>query len=240
MPPTHHSKPLFLLLGKDIAWRMVSSGQQFEDTSKCSNQPCYLPCQFNLRFSTAVDANPLQLFIPAGRIYGLTDTIPFHIQLAGYGCTLKELFSESVLLDRVVSVDSGKTVASKKVPNMKPLLRVYLLRQISVTMRGESSWKNSVIGEGTINPMPPELTSCCSSTDSCQVEHIDWEGEVRCGSDITVGGFNAANVQVKVSRCLSMSIGRKRLTWSLSLTGLYRFNNITAQSSLVSSSWNAS
>ena len=180
----------------------------------------------------------MQLFVPAGRIYALTDTIPFHIQLSGFGCTLRDLFSESVLLDRVMSVDSQNTEASKKAPNTKPLLRVFLLRQMSVTSRSENSWKNNVVGEGTIIPMPPESTSCCSNnTDPCQMAHIDWEGEVRCATDITVGGFNAANVQVKVSHLSSIwSNGREWLTARLSSTGLYRSDALAAQSSIVSSS----
>ena len=160
-----------------------------------------ITCHVSPTFTShpAINAKSLnfKLFIPAGRIYGLTDTIPFHIQLSGYNCTLRDLFSESVL-DRVVSVNSDITVASRRAPKTKPLLRVYLLRQISVAMKGENSWKNTVIGEGTIKPMPPESTSCCSSTDPCQEGHIDWDGEVLCGNDITVGGFNVVNIQVKV------------------------------------------
>jgi hypothetical protein len=57
------------------------------------------------------------------------------------------------------------------------------------------------LGEGTIWPIPPDLTSCGDTCrfSQCRCEgNIDWDGEVRCRSDITIGGFNAANVQVKV------------------------------------------
>ena len=56
------------------------------------------------------------------------------------------------------------------------------------------------MGEGTIWPIPPDLSSCGSSCRSlqCREGNIDWDGEVRCRSDVTVGGFHAANAQVKV------------------------------------------
>jgi len=146
-----------------------------------------------------VDTLYWQLFVPAGRIYGITDKIPFHVQLAGKTCSLRELFSEP-LLERVRSADSTNTIVPHtKTTPAKPLIRVYLLRQIAVTVKGSSAWRNKVIGEGTIWPMPPEHTSCCSSeTSGCREDHVDWEGEVRCNDDITAGSFDVANVNVKV------------------------------------------
>ena len=59
---------------------------------------------------------------------------------------------------------------------------------------------DSILGEGIIWPIPPDLSSCGASCRSsqCGESNIDWDGEVRCRSDVTVSGFNAANVQVKV------------------------------------------
>ena len=70
-------------------------------------------------------------------------------------------------------------------------------------IRQENSWSDSILGEGTIWPIPPDLTSCGATStclpSQCRREgNIDWDGEVRCRSDITIGGFNTANVQVKV------------------------------------------
>ena len=142
-----------------------------------------------------------KLFVPAGRIYGLTDTIKFHIQLTGPSCSLYTLFSETYL-DHVTAADSKNSVIKKKSKNQKPLIHVNLLRQISVTLHGLDSWSDSILGEGTIWPIPPDLSSSCDATcqsSQCRrVGNIDWDGEVRCRSDVTVGGFNAANVHVKV------------------------------------------
>ncbi|KIM43282.1 hypothetical protein M413DRAFT_444097 [Hebeloma cylindrosporum] len=206
-PKTKHILIPFTYAPRTRSHRPIIPSPCFFSSVKTSPEEWYQAVT-NLKTRPNAQISPItcHLFVPAGRIYGLTDTIPFHIQLSGSGCTLRDLFSQSVLLDRVMSVDSHNTVASKKTMNTKPLLRVYILRQISVTMRGESSWKNNVIGEGTISPMPPESTTCCSSDDDpCQTEHIDWEGEVRCGSDITVGGFSAANAQVKDFIVLTLS-----------------------------------
>ena len=100
-------------------------------------------------------------------------------------------------LDRVTSTDSDISTSRSKLKNEKPLVRVSLLRQTSVTIRGENVYSNYTLGEGTIWPIPPDLSSC-GATCRCRESNIDWEGEVRCQSSVTVGGFNAANVQVKV------------------------------------------
>ncbi|KAF8158192.1 hypothetical protein B0H34DRAFT_444578 [Crassisporium funariophilum] len=160
-----------------------------------------------LKTKANVKMDPINchLFVPAGRIYGLTDTIPFHVQLSGVTCSLREHFG-TPLLDRVASVDSQITMPFSKLHNPKPLLRVYILRQVSVSVKGESAWKNSIIGEGTIWPIPPDLSSCCESTSTQCVEgHVDWEGEVRCSEEYTVGGFHAANVHVKDFITLALS-----------------------------------
>ena len=82
-----------------------------------------------------------------------------------------------------------------------PFIHVNLLRQVSVKalLYGLHS-SDSILGEGTIWPIPPDISSCgaaCRSSE-CHEGNIDWDGEVCCRSDVTVGGFNAANVQVKV------------------------------------------
>jgi hypothetical protein len=86
--------------------------------------------------------------------------------------------------------------------SQKSFIRVTLLRRVSAMMRGQNSYSDSILGEGTIWPIPPDLTSCGATStclsSQCHEGNIDWDGEVRCRSDVTVGGFHAANVQVKV------------------------------------------
>jgi hypothetical protein len=119
--------------------------------------------------------------------------IPFHLQLFGNLSSLRELFTSS--LGRVTSADSHRTFLSGRPPECKPVLRVFLLRQVTVEIQGQKSWRNSTVGEGRVWPTPPLLSNCCPSVSS---GHLDWEGELRVNQDVDVGGFNVVNVQVKV------------------------------------------
>ena len=121
--------------------------------------------------------------------------------MAGPSCSLYTLFSGTDL-DRVASTDSDSYTDKNNLENRKSFIRVTLLRRVSAMMRGAHSYSDSILGEGTIWPIPPDLTSCgatstCRSSQCCE-GNIDWDGEVRCRNDVTVGGFHAANVQVKV------------------------------------------
>jgi len=76
-----------------------------------------------------------------------------------------------------------------------PFIRVFLLRQITVSVFGQRAWRDCVIGEGKLRllpPLPPDLYPC---SEDCQT--ADWEGEVRCDEDIQTGGFNVGNFSVK-------------------------------------------
>lgn len=130
-----------------------------------------------------------QLFVPSIKIYGLSDTIPFHVQLAAPLSSLREFLPP---------IDKTESTKSKRPP--EPTIRVYLLRQVSVVVRGGRAYRNTIIGEGKLRPLPPNLTTSppISDTDSRE-ENLDWEGEVRCEELVAFGGFNAGNVVVKVS-----------------------------------------
>jgi hypothetical protein len=68
-----------------------------------------------------------------------------------------------------------------------------------IDSKSVASWRNTVLGEGTISPVPPSFSSCsCDSGPGCRERHVDWEGEVRCRDDINVGGFEVMHVNVKV------------------------------------------
>ncbi|KAJ2917041.1 hypothetical protein MD484_g3397, partial [Candolleomyces efflorescens] len=140
------------------------------------------------------------LFIPAGRVYGLKDTIPFHLQISGRISTLRELFS-STELTRVSSAESHLTSTSS-LPSFNhtpPTIRVFLMRQVTVEIRGQKSWRNIVAGEGTLSSVPPSMSSRYSPTsDICrESENLDWEGELRVNEEVDCAGFIVANAQVK-------------------------------------------
>ena len=102
-------------------------------------------------------------------------------------------------LARVTSAYSDTSATKNKLENKKPFMRVTLLRQTSVVIRG-TNWSNSILGEGTIWPIPPDLSSCdatCRASEGHE-GNIDWDGEVRCRSNVSAGGFDAPNLRVKV------------------------------------------
>ncbi|SJL10153.1 uncharacterized protein ARMOST_13537 [Armillaria ostoyae] len=125
---------------------------------------------------------PSQLFVPSVQTFAISDIIPFHVQLSGPLASLRKLFSTH-------PSSSG----------VQDLFNVSIGRQISVTVRGIRSYQTTKIGEGRIRSVPPYPTCCrypCGD-DISQDDHFDWEGEIKCKSNVTVGGFTAAGASVK-------------------------------------------
>jgi hypothetical protein len=101
-------------------------------------------------------------------------------------------------LDRVASADSHRTVESRvSLPESKPVIRVYLMRQIALEFRGQKAWRNVVLGEGTLSSVPPLATSCYCPVSSTREEHLDWEGELKCNEDVIAANFTIGKSTVK-------------------------------------------
>ncbi|KAF8214889.1 hypothetical protein K438DRAFT_1561735 [Mycena galopus ATCC 62051] len=137
----------------------------------------------------ARDSNlsPIQCeaFIPSVKVFGLSDTIPLHLQLSGSLSSLRELIPPSPF---------GCHLRYSPV-------RVYLMRKVTFEYRGKSTWRFERIGEGLFPPLPLVVNfNCkcqppCDSCDSC-VETFGWGGEVKCNSTVTICGFQAAGLTV--------------------------------------------
>ena len=87
----------------------------------------------------------------------------------------------------------------------KPFIRVFLLRQIIVSVFGQRAWRTCVIGEGNLRalpPLPPDLNPLLEDRHT-----VDWEGEVRCDEGVQAGGFNVGDLTVKVS-CTDLDISQ--------------------------------
>ncbi|KAJ7593832.1 hypothetical protein C8J56DRAFT_422352 [Mycena floridula] len=110
-----------------------------------------------------------QLYLPSVGVFYLHDSIPFHLQLTASLPSLRLL---------------------TPIPNQsKPSIRVYLLRRVVVTSNGQTIRRNLILGEATLNALPPAL-----SLD----ENLNWEGKVRCTNfDVRVGGFDAGFLVVQ-------------------------------------------
>ena len=136
------------------------------------------------------------------RIFGLKDTIPFHIQLSGPISSLQEFFPPDVLL-RITSSDSSLSApllcpesAVKKLSQARQCVRVQLLRQVVINNNGRKVWGNSTVGQAAVYPLPPPLVR-----DKClgmREESLDWEGQIKCNEDVAVGSFGVGFVQVQV------------------------------------------
>lgn len=175
----------------------------------------------------------LQLFIPSVQIYALSDTVPFHLHLRGsrasllaflsgptpvspilskgfkaLGSTLKPT-SLSRQSSRISEDDSSPPPFDAASPETMPLsyrnpsIRVYIVRQVCVRMDGRKAWGDVVLGEGKLWPLNVQYPYLREDGGDGECS-LDWEGEVRCGSNVSVGSFTSGDLVVKV--CFSIAV----------------------------------
>ena len=76
------------------------------------------------------------------------------------------------------------------------------MRQVAVVLKGIPSVRKFAIGEGTLRSLPPgaPMAPLLRSQPPLDVGlgTLDYEGEVRANSDVTVGQFVLSRVQVRV------------------------------------------
>ncbi|THH26529.1 hypothetical protein EUX98_g7659 [Antrodiella citrinella] len=158
-----------------------------------------------------------QLFVPAVQIYAFSDIIPFHLHLRGSRASLASFVAGPTPVFKLpkgikalsstlklgsssrTSLDSSSSsFMDVLTPQVSPVghdssnVRVYLLRQVCVSVDGQKAWGEIVLGEGKISPL--------SSTRAAGTDgeySLDWEGEVRCGSAVSVGSFRSGELVVK-------------------------------------------
>ncbi|KAJ6584091.1 hypothetical protein DFH09DRAFT_1144252 [Mycena vulgaris] len=121
------------------------------------------------------------LFLPSVLVYGLSDRIPFHVQISGPAAILLGLVRTPL-------------------PSQN-LVRVHLMRRISLFVRGERQHKDIGIGEGVVSGLPPPISSVENSHEAT----IDWAGEVRCDDNITAGTFDVGALCTKDFIVISIS-----------------------------------
>ncbi|KAJ7657021.1 hypothetical protein B0H17DRAFT_1098046 [Mycena rosella] len=130
-----------------------------------------------------------QAFIPSVKIFGLSDTIPLHLQMSGPLSSLRTFILPSS--PSPDDIDDGKGP-----------VRVYLTRMVSFEYRGKATWRVMRLGEGRFRPLPPmvnfdcDCRPVCVPDDAC-VQSLDWDGEVKCDPGVAVGGFKSAGLTVK-------------------------------------------
>lgn len=73
-------------------------------------------------------------------------------------------------------------------------------------VNGTKSWRNIVLGEGKMYPVQAQYHAC-PGAESYAEQALDWEGELKCNGDVTVGGFNSGPLVLKV--CVFFAIYRE-------------------------------
>ncbi|KDQ25454.1 hypothetical protein PLEOSDRAFT_1019990, partial [Pleurotus ostreatus PC15] len=216
-----HRKMTWLTKNKTISIRLhyhprtrphrpnVSSPCLFSSLKVAPEEWQQATAQMQPRPSSSLTPIDCHLMVPAAQIFGLEEAIPFHIQLTGTIASLRAFLPQSTEvyplspIDTTSTVDTSATLlrlsrsSSYTPPSPKPVIRVFLLRQISVQVRGQKAWRNCTLGEGKIWPLPPPAGSMDCLVPEREEANLDWEGEVRCNRNTMVGGFNAGQLAVK-------------------------------------------
>ncbi|TFK44842.1 hypothetical protein BDQ12DRAFT_673669 [Crucibulum laeve] len=158
----------------------------------------------NVRPKSKLKPIDCHFVVPSIQAYALTDSIPFHIQLCSSLASLRELLpSTSVLLKPPVSGGDGIKWITDDRPG-DTVIRVYIARQVVLEMNSKRRFRTLVIGNAKLKPVPPLVTKSQDTLSSDEV-HIDWEGEVRCRSEVSCGGFSVGGLIVKDFLVLSLT-----------------------------------
>ncbi|KAF5346406.1 hypothetical protein D9758_012756 [Tetrapyrgos nigripes] len=152
--------------------------------------------------------------LPSVRSFGLSDTIPFHIQITGPLSSLRVLLSH-LSTERLAGLELNRP----KDPYIM-IMSVIIMREIYVQVNRQVVWKHCVIGKGVLRAIPPQFDSDCSNLGSSSRDDgpisglmpdvgqsIDWEGEIRCQEDVKVGSFDAGKVSLKEFLIFSVQPG---------------------------------
>ncbi|KAI0315894.1 hypothetical protein OF83DRAFT_1084650 [Amylostereum chailletii] len=132
------------------------------------------------------------LFIPAVQIYAIQDTIPFFLQLRAPTTSLQAFFRPTPTGSALRRWRS--TGEASKAPTM----RVYLKRQVVANTGGHRSVRSHTIGEGVLCPLPPSAVGGVPPLHrpGDGIDSVEYEGELQCTPDVSVGGFSAGKLLV--------------------------------------------
>ncbi|KAJ6498780.1 hypothetical protein C8R45DRAFT_979874 [Mycena sanguinolenta] len=142
--------------------------------------------QLRIALTAESDSRPsdihCDLFIPSLGVFGITETIPFHLQLSGSTQRLRNLFSPT----------------SNLVPRTPDsLVRVSLLRQVGMEAIVEKTTTilektNTVLENCSLRPLPPGIFGLHSSTSD---DTLTWEGEIQL-QNISTQSFDVGTIKV--------------------------------------------
>ncbi|KIK57791.1 hypothetical protein GYMLUDRAFT_86670 [Collybiopsis luxurians FD-317 M1] len=151
------------------------------------------------RPSVKLNSIDASIFVPAVRSFGVRDWFPYHIQLSGTIASLKEFYSHAQYKPEKKSTLSSSTIPfCGRLNNLMLNMSVSLRRQVWAELKGQSVWKSSLIGTGTLTALPPSITLDSDLSNRVQDSEmtLDWESEVQCREDVRVGHFDAGKISI--------------------------------------------
>jgi hypothetical protein len=98
---------------------------------------------------------------------------------------------------------------------LAPSILAKLYRDATVSFLPVNSRQSAIIGDGTVNTIPPSIYFVDSESQDPAVGDVHlnreemtlfWEGELRVNEDISFGSFSTAFVSMTVGPCTSLPL----------------------------------
>ncbi|KAJ6538878.1 hypothetical protein DFH09DRAFT_930149 [Mycena vulgaris] len=174
--PLHRSAPFLVKdrsLTIDLEYRQrtrpsrpgIPEPSLFSTVKTCPEEWLQLPVALTVGPDLRASDVYCDLFVPSVGVFGISETIPFHLQLSGSKNYLRELLLLRSNLDRSQAI------------------RVCLLRQIGTDYGNNGAKINTILGEGSIRSLPPAIDYPASPSSTLR-DSLNWEGEIQL-QDIT-------------------------------------------------------
>ncbi|KAE9403139.1 hypothetical protein BT96DRAFT_990587 [Gymnopus androsaceus JB14] len=137
-----------------------------------------------------------QFFLPSVGMFGVMDSIPFHVQIAGSHASLSRLQPLSSDSESLSSDLHRRRKADGE--DSEPPIRVRLVRQVAINNNGHKNAVHLHLGDGKLCPLPPvEGPILLAGSRVQRQENVNWEGEIRCElEEKLTPGFNAGIVTI--------------------------------------------
>ncbi|KAK7006008.1 DUF3844 domain-containing protein [Favolaschia claudopus] len=166
----------------------IADPSLFSTIKLCPEEWLQLP----VALTSVSNSNPpdihCDLFVPSVGVFGISETVPFHLQLSGPAHQLRHLFQHQ-----------AATAAATNSLGNSPIIRVSLLRQIVVDAIGQRM--NTVLEEPPLRPLPPGIFGLRSSSSD---DTLNWEGEIRL-HDIPTPSFDIGAFKVMYLLAVELS-----------------------------------
>jgi len=142
-----------------------------------------------------IAAIDVHLFIPVVQTFALADKIPFYLQLIAPSKSLQAFLFPTLPVHTQLK-RSKSAITETTTP---PTVRVYLLRQVIIVLRGQLSIRKFSIGEAKLRYISPSESPSLLRAQSLDdgLSTLDYEGEVQPNWDVTSGQFGMSRLQVR-------------------------------------------